>query len=179
MPRFKGLDQPLGVRKVARVANPSFLDRLLTLFRGSPPPREPEAASAAPPAKVAFDFDQPGIPDTARPRIETVRKLIADIHKRAAADTMWSSVLFELHQMGEVHLPTLLQSYIEIPPDHRADIFRKTGRSASFILNDGLDKMAARLREMSASLAQGNLDAFTANMRFIDGRYGEGFAPSD
>jgi hypothetical protein len=178
MPRFKGLDQPYGVRKVAIVAEPSFLDRLLGLFRG-PPPRDPEPAPAPTPAKIDFDFEDRRIPEAARPKISKIQSLIADIQERAAADTMWSPILFELRQMGDVHLPTLLKSYIDIPAAHRAEIFRKTGHSASFILNDGLDKMATRLREMSASLAQGNLDAFTANMRFIDGRYGAGFAPLD
>jgi hypothetical protein len=176
MPRFKGLDQPYGVRKVSLVTNPTFLDRLRGLF-GSPAPRK--ADPAPPPAAIAFDFADVRIPENARPKIETIRGLIADIEQRVAADEAWCTTLFELGQMGNVHLPTLLKSYIEIPAAHRAEIFRKTGRSASFILNDGLDKMDARLREMSASLAQGNLDAFTANMRFIDGRYGAGFAPLD
>ena len=108
-----------------------------------------------------------------------MQALIADIEARAAVESEWSPVLLELRQMGDVHLPTLLQSYIDIPPAHRAEIFRKTGHSASFALNDGLDRMADRLREMSSSLAQGNLDAFTANMRFIESRYGAGYAPFD
>ena len=39
-------------------------------------------------------------------------------------------------------------------------LFRTTGRSASFLLNDGLEKLAIRLRTMSRSQAQGNIDAF-------------------
>ena len=161
------------------MAQPSFLDRLLGLFRGSAPVPPPAPPSAPAKAKIAFDYSDPRIPDNARPKIETVQGLIADIEARAAVESEWSPVLLELRQMGDVHLPTLLQSYIDIPPAHRAEIFRKTGHSASFALNDGLDRMADRLREMSSSLAQGNLDAFTANMRFIESRYGAGYAPFD
>ena len=81
-------------------------------------------------------------------------------------------MLIEIHQISDVHLPTLIKSYIDIPAAHRAEVFRKTGRSASFLLNDGLDKMADRLRSMSLSMAQGNIDAFASTMRFIDMRYG-------
>ena len=131
------------------------------------------------PPKIVFDYEDARVPETARPKIAAVQALIADIETRAAIESEWSPVLLELRQMGDVNLPTLLQSYVDIPPAHRAEIFRKTGHSASFALNDGLDRMADRLREMSASLAQGNLDAFTANMRFIESRYGTGYAPFD
>ena len=66
----------------------------------------------------------------------------------------------------------MLRSYADIPPEHRAEIFRETGRSASFLLNERLDKIVDRLEEMSRQLARGNLDAFSENIRFVDTKYG-------
>ncbi len=79
--------------------------------------------------------------------------------------------------MCEQHLPKMIRSYREIPPQHRAEIFRKTGRSASYALNDGLDKMIQRLRDISLHLAQDDINSFTANLDFIDRRYGDDNTP--
>ena len=98
--------------------------------------------------------------------------LIADIEAAATGEASWNPLLIEIRQLSEVHLPTLIKSDINIPAAHRAEFFRKTGRSASFLLNKGLEKMDERLHTMSLSLAQGNIDAFTRNMGFIDMRYG-------
>ena len=134
--------------------------------RPSPAPA-PAAAAAAP-----FDYSDPRIPHASRSHVARVLALIADIEATASGEAGWNPLLIEIRQLSEVHLPKLIKSYIDIPPAHRAEIFRKTGRSASFLLNEGLEKMYDRLHAMSLSLAQGNLDAFTSNMSFIDLRYG-------
>lgn len=136
-----------------------------------PPAINPKPAAI--PAAAAFDYADPRIPDASRNRIAQVLGLIAEIETAATGEPAWSPLLAEIRQLSEIHLPSLIKSYIDIPAAHRAEIFRKTGRSASFLLNDGLDKMNDRLRAMSLSLAQGNIDAFTRNMRFIEMRYGE------
>ena len=132
-----------------------------------------EQEFAVPAPVVPFDYADTRIPDASRNHITKVLALIAEIEAGAAGEASWSPLLIEIRQLSEVHLPTLIKSYIDIPAAHRAEIFRKTGRSASFLLNEGLEKMNDRLRAMSLSLAQGNIDAFTSNMRFIDMRYGE------
>ena len=132
------------------------------------------------PATVApFDYSDTRIPDASRSHIAQVLALIAEIETAATGEASWSPLLIEIHQLSEVHLPRLIKSYIDIPAAHRAEIFRKTGRSASFLLNEGLEKMNDRLRAMSLSLAQGNIDAFTRNMGFIDMRYGANQLSSD
>lgn len=98
--------------------------------------------------------------------------LIADIEARTQADRLMVSALTEVRQMRDSHLPRLVSSYAEIPPAHRAEIFRETGRSASYNLNQGFEKMIARLETLSRSLAQEDIDSFADNLRFIDHRYG-------
>lgn len=161
----------------------SLFDRLRAWLgdTGPMPAPPPPSAAGAPPAPAppsatqvsnAPDPDDTRIPDASRAKVRTVLDLITDLESRISDDSLAAGTRVDLEQMRSVHLPRLIQSYVDIPAAHRSEIFRKTGRSASYVLNDGLDVMADRLREMSKSLAQGNIDAFTDNMRFIDSRYG-------
>ncbi len=142
----------------------------------TPPPAE---LPVAVPERIEFDLDDPRIPDNSRKLVQTIRDLITDIDKRAAQQAEFCPNGIEIRMMRDVHLPKMLISYIEIPEQHRAEIFRKTGRSASYMLHEGLKKMEDRLTAMSTSMAQGNIDTFTSNLRFIESRYGEEFTPFD
>lgn len=144
----------------------------------APPPRVSAPGVAPPPPPVVVDYEDDRIPDACRPLIAQIRFLISDIEERAAAQPVFCPMVMELGQMRDQHLPKMLISYFEIPPQHRAEIFRRTGKSASFLLTESLQKMADRLDAMSRSLAQDNIDAFTSNLRFIEGRYGEEFNPA-
>lgn len=139
-----------------------------------PPPAPPLAdvpPAPAPPPPPAIDFDDKRIPAAAKEQAHVILGLIADLESRATGEGIVNTELIELEQMKTRYLPKLLVSYAEIPPEHRAEIFRSTGKSASFMLGERLDKMIERLREISRLLAQGHLDAFTANMQFIDTRF--------
>ncbi len=107
-----------------------------------------------------------------------IREQISALERESAARKMQTE-LDELGRIKATHLPTLLQSYIEIPPEHRADVFRETGKSASFLLNDSLDKMLARLRDISSQLARGNITTFAENIRFVDLYYEQSKGPFD
>ncbi len=124
------------------------------------------------PPRPGFNFDDPRIPDVAREQVSTIRTLISGLESRAIEKAS-AEELAELRQIAEVYLPKLLRSYIDIPPDARAEIYRQTGRSASYALKDRLQTIEQRLREISHMLAQEDLDAFHQNMRFIDQRFGK------
>lgn len=129
--------------------------------------------------RIHFDLDDPRIPDNSRALVKKIRDLITDIEERAQQQEAFCPNSIEIRMMRDVHLPKMLISYVEIPEQHRAEIFRRTGRSASYMLHEGLVKMADRLTAMSISMAQGNIDTFTSNLRFIESRYGEEFTPLD
>lgn len=139
----------------------------------------PEASKPAPsvvqrrPAP-AFEPEDPRLPDTTRPRVARLLSLISDIEARSLDDALLVSALTEVRQMRETHLPQLVTSYAEIPAAHRADIFRKTGKSASYNLNAAVDRMIQRLETLSSTLAQDDIDTFADNLRFIEHRYGDG-----
>lgn len=163
------------------VAKKGILERLIqALGVGSQPlptptpPESPSPRSAAP----RLDLQDERIPDSSRKRAAQIVALVGDLRERAAQRGL-TDELHELDRISDVHLPRLLESYIDIPPEHRSEVFRQTGRSASFLLNERLDKMMQRLREISKMLARDNLNAFSTNLHFVDGHYGSSESPFD
>ncbi len=152
---------------------PGLFDRLAALFGGaSAAPRDPtERAAEAPPLPPLTAEDE-RLPNASRPSVAKLLAMIADIEARVEDDPLLASAIIEVRQMRDVHLPRLLASYAEIPPAHRAEIFRATGRSASYEFNAAVDRMLERTAALSRSLAQQDINDFAANLRFIERRYG-------
>lgn len=153
---------------------PSFLERVAA-WMGGPAPApspaaEPPRAPAGPPA---LSPDDPRLPDASRPKVARILELAADIEARAARDLLLTEAATEVRQMRDMHLPQLVGSYADIPPAHRAEIFRATGRSASYNLNQALDRMIERAEALSRDLAQEDINSFADNLRFIERRYGK------
>ena len=163
------------------MAQASFFRRLLIALglaapdQAAPVPALPDREQTR---RAELDVDESRLPSAARERLAQIRTLIVTIETRAA-ERGGVGDMSELERIKAAHLPRLLQSYIEIPAEYRAEVFRETGRSASYLLNERLDKMIARLKEMAKMLAQGDVDAFTQNIRFIDNQYGTSFSPFD
>ena len=162
----------------------SLMESLRAFFAGEPDEEEARAPSAAPAAAVDATADPLGadwkkrIPQSSLQRVLAIRDLVQDLEKETATRGMQTE-LDELGRVKATHLPRLIQSYIEIPEQHRADVFRETGKSASFLLNESLDKMLARLRDISSQLARGNITTFAENVRFVDLYYEQSKGPFD
>lgn len=165
----------------------TFIESLRAFFAGEPD--DEEEVSGAPPSsgrdpKPGPEADalmgnwKERIPESSLGRVLVIRDLVRDLEKETATRGMQTE-LDELGRIKGTHLPKLLQSYIEIPAQHRADVFRETGKSASFLLNESLDKMLARLRDISGDLARGNITTFAENVRFVDLYYEETKGPFD
>lgn len=155
---------------------PAFpLSRLLAWFH-RPNAGLPEDAPFPPRPRtsLSINVDETKIPTAAREKVAQIKSLLADLESRCAGGGTVCE-FDELRRISTIHLPRLVQSYVEIPPDYRAEVFRETGRSASYILVDQLEKLLGRLREISRMLAQGDVDAFNQNVRFIDMQYGSSF----
>ncbi|WP_230769242.1 hypothetical protein [Sphingomonas sp. Leaf4] len=150
-----------------------FLDKLATWLGGPLPPATDAPGPTPVPARAGIQPDDPRLPDTSRPLVARLLGLIDDLEARAGRDAVLIATLTEIRQMRDDHLPRLIASYAEIPPAHRAEIFRQTGRSASYKLNQGIERMVERLQTLSRSLAQDDLDSFADNLRFIERRYGD------
>ena len=147
-----------------------LLDSLRKLFgEDSPPPAAPSPAAAetAPP----IDYEDARIPESAKERVRRVLACLHEVEHLMEREQVQAVNRAELELMRSEHLPKLVRSYIDIPPAHRSEIFRKTGKSASFILDESLDKLQARVDEVMKNLAQHDIDTFANNVAFIGRRY--------
>ena len=132
--------------------------------------RTPAPTPAAPPAP-AFNYDDERIPQSAKAKALKILASIEDVEKAMVREEVPSISRVDIAQMRNVHLPELIQSYIDVPAAHRDEIFKRTGKSASFHLGASLDKLQERVETMLRDLAEHDINAFTNNMRFIDERY--------
>ena len=135
-----------------------------------PPAAELTVTRAALP--VMTDPDMPNLPDVARPLVRTINEMIRTVDKRIGDDVLGQPLIIEVEQIRDRHLPKLLRSYVEIPPDHRREIYNKTGRSASVHLAESLRAIIERLEDISKDLSREHIDTFEDNARFIKRTYG-------
>lgn len=152
------------------MSDDNIFGRLSRAFRSEPHQPAPQPAPPALPA-VVIDYEDDRIPDKARERVRRIMACLGEVQTALAREPMPGFSLVDIEQMRDEHLPKLIKSYIDIPEAHRAEIFRKTGKSASFILNDSLDQMQKRIDDLLRNLAQKDIDAFTNNTRFVGERY--------
>ena len=118
-----------------------------------------------------FNFSDERIPTASTARVARIQALLIQIEEQARLTTSGRDALEEARRIETAYLPELMESYFDIPPNHRAEIFRRTGRSASFQLNERLDTMITELNRISASFAAGKIDSFSVNLKFIDQRF--------
>lgn len=154
-----------------------FLERLGRMLGGDTRPPVPPSSGAGSettaPRPPAFDYGDERIPTSAKASIARILESIEAVDKAMDREAIPSFSRVDTNQMRDVHLPKLVQSYIDIPPDHRGEIFRKTGKSASFLLGQSLATMQTRVDEILRNLAQHDIDAFTNNTQFIGQRYSD------
>lgn len=158
------------------MAKPPLFQRLLLMMRGdraAPAVASPPAATAAPP-QTRFDFSDPRIPGASQPKIGVILKTLSEIGELAQrnGNSGAGEYLDEARRIENVYLPELMASYFAIPEQHRAEIFRRTGKSASYQLNERLDTIIGELQEIARYFANGEMDKFSGNLKFIDKRFG-------
>lgn len=161
-------------RHASRKGTDAMIEGIMRLFRDTTTPASaPELVAPTPTAaSVRVSPDDPGIPADSRPRVATINALFDDVVRRLGEDVLGQPLLLEVEQMRDRHLPKLVASYAAVPPQHRREIFNRTGKSASVHLADSLDAMTARLREIDREISREHLDAFTDNSSFISRTYG-------
>ncbi len=137
----------------------------------------PVAAPPTPPAR--FDFEDSRIPAASRSRVADVLAMVARIEEQSevartgasAAGRPAGEAVQQARAIRERYLPDLLNSYFAIPPEHRSEFFRRTGKSASVQLNERIDVLIEELRGILAALADGHIDEFAQHLKFIDQRF--------
>lgn len=152
---------------VLRMRGTGFFRRLVSGF--SPAPTAMPTSPAIPPVIVNYDDDR--VPNSSKGRVTRILASLTEAEKAMHREHIPGFSQADVIQMREQHLPKLIKSYIDIPSEHRSEIFRKTGKSACFILNESLDQMQGKIDEILRNLAQHDIDAFTNNTKFISQRY--------
>lgn len=130
----------------------------------------PGQASAEP----VFRFDDERIPAISRERVAVLLTLVQQVEDQAGNLPQSGDMRDQARRIRDHYLPELLTSYFALPPEHRAAMFRRTGRSASIQLNARIDILIDQLKAISAALADGYLDQFTRQLTFIDQRFDPG-----
>lgn len=151
----------------------SLFDSLRKMFAAPEPAPSPAPTPPPAPRKPSFDYDDERIPAGARQKIAGILASLVEVEGMMDREQVQAVSRTEIELMQGEHLPKLVNSYIDIPAAHRAEIFRKTGKSASFILEESLDAMQGRIDEIARNLAQHDLDAFASNAAFISRRYSD------
>jgi hypothetical protein len=155
-----------------------LFDSLRKMFAATAPVPGAGPAPSAPPPPPALphgvDYTDERVPAPARKKIDVILAALVEVGTMMDREQVQAVSRTEIELMRDEHLPKLVKSYIDIPPAHRTEIFRKTGKSASFILEESLDTMKARIDEIARNLAQHDLDAFSSNAAFISRRYSDG-----
>lgn len=147
-----------------------MIDWIRKLVGGQPAQAAP-AAPATPPAPP-INLDDERLPKAARELAATIMARIEVLLSDDSHTPLERAMLSELAVMRDEHLPKLLRSYIGIPAEHRKEIFKKSGRSASYLLEETLRQMVSKVEAISRDLAQNDIDAFANNAEFVSRRYG-------
>ena len=131
----------------------------------APPPE----VVAAPPPRAS---ENQRLPTVVRPVVEAIESKIDRILATIGPVGLGDTTPREMTDLRDLHLPALIASYVDIPADHRAQIFREKGKSASYVLKDSLEVISGRLDGQIADLAKREISSFDDANRFIADRYG-------
>lgn len=113
------------------------------------------------------------VPNKCREKAAAVISTIDLLRMRMMDRSETDPLRIEIEAIRNRHLSEALHRYTDIPEEHRAEFFRRTGKSASFHLAETIDVMAKRLEDISKTLADEKLDSFANSNRFIDTQYGD------
>jgi len=115
-----------------------------------------ETQRAALPAPASRILDDIGI------RLETLSPQLATLSEQEPAAA-------EIRKLIAEQLPELIKGYARVPQPLRA--VERNGRTPDAQLADGLKLIADEIGEMSAKLAQGDLDSLATRGRFLEIKY--------
>jgi hypothetical protein len=134
------------------------------------PPQATVTPSTPVTAPKATHTTDPRLPKSTQEKLPVLLRRIEEVMARARSDDAMTEVS-QLARMREDHLEKVLGAYLEVPEEHRGEIYRRTTKSASFHLNDAIDKMAERIEEISRSLADDKINVFSDNASFVMRNY--------
>ena len=152
----------------------STLARLLGLRSGNSAANRSAPTAQTIETPTLITCDDPHLPESLRKRAATIAEASARIEAALERRPVAAFDRPDFARIRDRHAQEILRAYLALPEAHRAEIFRKTGKSASFIAAERLDTLICRLGAIETALAQRDIDTFAATMRFIETAYDSG-----
>ena len=117
------------------------------------------------------------LPPPAQAEVDRISALLPRLKETLARVETLDPAAQDARRLMSIHLPGLIDRYANVPAAYRAEVDGE-GISVDRRLTEGLAAGRARLDEVAAALARGDVAAFETQGRFIQSRYGEG-GPTD
>lgn len=148
---------------------------MLAIFAPATPVPTPERIAKAElkalPAQTArwLEAQRPALPAPAVPILTRLDRQLDTLGVQLAALDEDSPVALEVRRLVGEQLPAFVGDYARVPPAMRAT--PRNGMTPDQQLLDGLGVIEREIGEVSARLAQGDLDALETKRRFLEVKY--------
>lgn len=148
---------------------------MLAIFAPATPVPTPERIAKAElkalPAQTArwLEAQRPALPAPAVPILTRLDRQLDTLGVQLAALDEDSPVALEIRRLVGEQLPAFVGDYARVPPAMRAT--PRNGMTPDQQLLDGLGVIEREIGEVSARLAQGDLDALETKRRFLEVKY--------
>jgi hypothetical protein len=172
-----GLIVPIGMFGfLAAVGLAIGIAALLAFMPGEDSPKAPTAD--LPNGQMVQRFDsylyrtRGALPPSARSEIDSISARLPALRQSLERIGTLDPKAQDARRLMSIHLPGLIDRYMNVPADFRRQEDSE-GLTVDQRLVEGLAAARTALDEISKDLAQGDLNAFETQGRFIKSRYGE------
>lgn len=172
---------PLGLLGAVGVIALMILVTLVLAMAPSAPPPSPEKLRHAPltalPAQTGrwLDAQRLALPAPAVPLLDAISIRLDTLKPQLAGLADDAPAAAEIRKLVSEQLPEFVDDYKKVPPTLRG--VPRNGKTPDAQLLDGLKLIEQEIGEMTADLAQGDLDSLATRGRFLEIKYrGDGDA---
>jgi len=177
-----GLFVPLGILGATAVAGLLILATLFFLLMPAGPEPTPERLREVPlkalPGQTArfLDTQRPALPAPARTLLDGIGVRLDTLAPQLATLGEDDPAAVEVRKLVGEQLPEFLKGYARVPEPLRK--VERNGKTPDAELADGLKVIDEEIAEMTAKLAQGDLDSLATRGRYLEIKYRDDGAAS-
>lgn len=170
-----GWNMPIGMGGALIVAALLIVVTLFLMFANLTPTVRAEQLQAVPlkalPSRTNqwLEAQRPALPAPAQTLVDGIGVRLDALSPQLAGLNEEQPAAAELRKLISEQLPELIKGYAKVPPSLRA--VARNGKSPDAQLADGLKLIDDEIGEMSAQIAQGDLDSLETRGRFLEIKY--------
>ena len=172
---FGAIVMPLGMFGALAVMLAMLAATVMIVFAPATPVPTPERIARsdlkALPMQTArwLDAQRPALPAPAVPLLDSIDRRLDTLGVQLAALDDDAPAALEIRRLVGEQLPEFIRDYQRVPPAMRRT--PRNGRTPDQQLADGLGVIDREIGEMSAQLAQGDLDSLATRQRYLEIKY--------